>query len=774
MKKIIIILIMMFFFVFCEKEKEPKAIAGEINLKNWNFEEKKFLDLDGEWEFYWQEFPEIQDGKLVLNEKNKRYINLPGIWNDYKIDEKKISSDGYATYRLKILLSERKQLRIKIPPKATAYKLYLDNNLILEQGKVSKEKKFSEPKKSNMYINLNPNSEEITLTFLISNFEQYRGGFAESISLGTVENINKYQNNNIAIELFMCGILFMMGFYHFFLFYLRQTDKSTLHFALFCLFFFLRKLTTDELYLNNILDVSYNIFMTLQYFSVYFGIVFFNEYISIIYNEESINKVKIFFRAVFVLLSLNVLFLSPYYFTKTQNTLEFFLFLFILYVIYLLLKAIKNKKENARKMFMAFFILGAFIFNDILYNNNIVNTDLYGPYGFVIFIFAQSFFVSRRFSQAFKEIENLSKNLKNSNEELQNAKEQITKAYTELEDSQKKLLQSDKMITLGAMLAGVAHEINTPLSAIKANAENISEAIKNLINKLDTDKNSLTIEDLNIAIKILNLCKTENYIFSSKEIRMAKKKVISILEKSNHINIESLAEMIVDLGLTEIFEKDKTVLSSNNLEKHLSLVSDIYGIRKKSNVIQSSTDRVSKIVKSLKSFAHFEEDEQKQLVNISENIENVLVILHNKIKMGIEVIKNYQEDLPLVLCYQDELTQIWTNLIHNAIQAMNEKGKLEIEIETIKELESKFDIDKRDFDYHGKYIKISIQDSGCGIPDTIKSKIFEAFFTTKPAGEGSGLGLHIIGKILEKHNGMLSLESQPGKTKFSIFLPIED
>jgi len=774
MKKIIIILIIMFFFLFCEKKKEPKAISGEINLKNWNFEEKKFLDLDGEWEFYWQEFPEIENGKLILNEKNKRYINLPGIWNNYKIDEKKIGSNGYATYRLKILLSEKKQLRIKIPPKATAYKLYLDNDLILEQGEISKEKKFSEPKKSNIYINLNSNRNEIALTFLISNFEQNRGGFAESISLGTAENINKYQNDNIAIDLFICGILFMMGFYHFFLFYLRQNDKSTLHFALFCSFFFLRKLTTDELYLNNLFNISYNIFMTLQYFSVYFGILFFNEYISIMYSEESINKLKIFFRTVFALLSLNVLFLSPYYFTKTQNILEFFLFLFILYICYLLYKAIKNKKENSKKMFMAFFVFGSLVINDILYNNNVVNTDLYGPYGFVIFIFAQSFFVSRRFSQAFKETKDLSENLKKSNEELKNAKEEMTKAYKELEESQKKLFQSDKMITLGAMLAGVAHEINTPLSAIKANAENISEALKNLINKLDIEKNPLTVEDLNVAIKILNLCKTENSVFSSKEIRMAKKKVISLLEKRNHNNIDLLAEMIVELGLTEIFEKDEIILNSNNLEKHLSLVSDIYGIRKKSKVIQTSTDRVSKIVKSLKSFSHFEEDEKKQLVNISENIENVLVILHNKIKMGIEVIKNYQKDLPLILCYQDELTQVWTNLIHNAIQAMNEKGKLEIEIEIIEELKNKFDIDKRNFSYNGKYIKVSIQDSGCGIPNEIKPKIFEAFFTTKPAGEGSGLGLHIIGKILENHNGMLSLESQPGKTKFSIFLPIQN
>ena len=169
---------------------------------------------------------------------------------------------------------------------------------------------------------------------------------------------------------------------------------------------------------------------------------------------------------------------------------------------------------------------------------------------------------------------------------------------------------------------------------------------------------------------------------------------------------------------------------------------------------------------------HFDQNETKIVSDITEGMETVLIILHNKIKYGIEVIKNYEENVPQIPCYPDELNQVWTNLIHNAIQAMDEKGSLQIDIEKVSSLNGKPDIDKRNPEYKGDYISVSIQDSGHGIPPEIRHKIFQAFFTTKPAGEGSGLGLHIIGKILEKHEGALYLESEPGKTRFSVLLPV--
>jgi two-component system, NtrC family, sensor kinase len=221
-------------------------------------------------------------------------------------------------------------------------------------------------------------------------------------------------------------------------------------------------------------------------------------------------------------------------------------------------------------------------------------------------------------------------------------------------------------------------------------------------------------------------------------------------------------------------ESGENIFSHTDIEKILSLASDLYGIQKKSKVILTSADRVSKIVKSLKSFMHFDQEEKKIISDLTEGIETVLIILHNKIKYGIEVTKNYSENIDPIPCYPDELNQIWTNLIHNAIQAMDEKGTLQIDIEDSPNLQGIPDIDKRNPDYSGGYVSVSIQDSGSGISPEIRSKIFEAFFTTKSAGEGSGLGLHIIGRILEKHSGALYLDSKPGKTRFTVVLPSQE
>jgi signal transduction histidine kinase len=132
-------------------------------------------------------------------------------------------------------------------------------------------------------------------------------------------------------------------------------------------------------------------------------------------------------------------------------------------------------------------------------------------------------------------------------------------------------------------------------------------------------------------------------------------------------------------------------------------------------------------------------------------------LYHNQIKQNIELICDYDEDVPLLMCHPDELNQVWTNLIHNALQAMDYKGKLAISIKVV-----------------DKDIVVAVKDSGCGIPEDIMERIFEPFFTTKSAGEGSGLGLDIVRGIIEKHGGRIEIDTKVGKgTTFTVYLPLE-
>ncbi|NJK74400.1 MAG: GHKL domain-containing protein [Microcoleus sp. SU_5_6] len=140
--------------------------------------------------------------------------------------------------------------------------------------------------------------------------------------------------------------------------------------------------------------------------------------------------------------------------------------------------------------------------------------------------------------------------------------------------------------------------------------------------------------------------------------------------------------------------------------------------------------------------------------DIIDGIETVLTLYQNNLKHGVEVLRNFQKIEP-ILCYPDRLNQVWTNLIHNALQAMDNRGTLTLDVSQDNDL-----------------IKVAVTDSGKGIPPEILPKIFEPFFTTKPPGEGTGLGLDIVSKIVDKHGGKMEVASVPGKTTFTVFLPV--
>jgi signal transduction histidine kinase len=158
---------------------------------------------------------------------------------------------------------------------------------------------------------------------------------------------------------------------------------------------------------------------------------------------------------------------------------------------------------------------------------------------------------------------------------------------------------------------------------------------------------------------------------------------------------------------------------------------------------------------NLKTYARYDREGQKVQSDIIQGIETVMTLYQNLLKQGVEVIEHYPENLPPIWCYPDELNQVWTNLIYNALQAMDFQGTLTLKVRAI---------DRR--------LWVSITDSGRGIPPEILPRLFEPFFTTKPAGEGSGLGLHIARQIVEKHQGEIEVTSKVGQTTFTVILPI--
>jgi PAS domain S-box-containing protein len=332
--------------------------------------------------------------------------------------------------------------------------------------------------------------------------------------------------------------------------------------------------------------------------------------------------------------------------------------------------------------------------------------------------------------------------------------QELSQTIEHLKATQHELIQSEKMAALGQLVAGIAHEINTPLGAIRASIGNITTALEQSLRQLPQLFRQLSPQRQADFFALLEAPRHNQQPLSTREERQLRRALQKELESQGFEEGNTLATALVSLGITEEITPYLPLLQDEHREVILDTAYSLLTQQTNSQTIKLAVDRAAKIVYALKSYVHQDSSGQVTKAVVTQGIDIVLTLYHNQLKQGIEVIKNYQ-DIPAIACYPEDLNQVWTNLIHNAIQAMNNKGHLEI---------AAFQSDNQ--------VVVQITDSGHGIPPEIQDKIFQPFFTTKSVGEGSGLGLDIVKKIVDKHQGKIEVESQPGQTTFSVYLPV--
>ncbi len=358
-------------------------------------------------------------------------------------------------------------------------------------------------------------------------------------------------------------------------------------------------------------------------------------------------------------------------------------------------------------------------------------------------------------SRLKNEVKERTEELQEKNILLENEISERIKAEKELKTAVSQLIQAEKLATVGQLAAGVAHEINTPLGAIGSSNTTIQQQFESILDNIDQEFEILK-DNANLINQVINRITSSSIDLNSRQARQMKTILTERLTGLNVKHPEVTASLLVSIGLVENYESYLPLFEKENSTQIIDFVRKISNIISGSKIIDTAVKQSSRVVYALRDYARADQEEVKVLANIKDTIETAIVLYGNRVKHGIDLKVELDDNIPEIECHPHELCQVWTNLISNAVHAMNNCGSLSIRLRQVED-----------------NIQVTIADSGCGIPDEIKGRIFDPLFTTKPVGEGTGLGLDIVKRIIERHNGTLQLESQVGVgTTFTITIPI--
>jgi signal transduction histidine kinase len=325
-----------------------------------------------------------------------------------------------------------------------------------------------------------------------------------------------------------------------------------------------------------------------------------------------------------------------------------------------------------------------------------------------------------------------------------------------IRDVAKSQQQQEKLVALGKLSAGLAHELNNPAAALARTANSLQKRLSDLPALASTPLGASTLTTINDLLAGATPSRLSTLERGEREDELT-----DYLADIGIDNAWQLAEGLVDIGLSqEVLEPPLTTLNETERCSAVRWLEMLASLQSMSREMGSAAEHIVTLVQSVKTYTHMDRSADLEPCDVREGINSTLVMLGHKLRANdVTVTTHYPDDVPQVPARVGALNQVWTNLIDNAVDAMQTSSSKQLTITLIPE---------------EKHLAVSVGDSGAGIPEDIQKQIFEPFFTTKDVGAGTGLGLDIVLSIVkDQHQGSVTLESQPGDTVFTVRLPLE-
>jgi len=462
------------------RDKQPYASNGVLDLRQWDFAKNGNVQLDGKWAFYGGELlgPDADWHNGLLR---AGYVEVPSSWNNYTAEPSVSSGSGYGTYRLVVRVPERSgTLSIRVPNIISAYKLWVNGRLLAEAGRVSTDVSRSKAEQYPRVVSFDANDGRAELVVQVSNYKHRKGGIWNGFLLGNTDQVTRTEIMAVAEQLLIIGSLLIIGTYHIGLYALRRRERFTLPFGLMCLMVATRMAVTGETILfQRFPGIPWELGMRIEYIAFALSGVAGYAYILRMFPEDGSRRLYRLSNAIGGVLTVGTAVLPTLTFTRLLPIYQAYIVLVSAACVYVVVRARLRKHEGSALVLAGLMIFIATVVNDMLfYGERFVSVQLV-PLGITFFILMQSLILSKRFTHALRKVELVSEELRELNMHLEIRVEERTnelwQSNLSLERSNKELEKLEK--SRRHLLSNISHDLRTPMTLVQGYLEAMRDGV---------------------------------------------------------------------------------------------------------------------------------------------------------------------------------------------------------------------------------------------------------------------------------------------------------